>query len=209
MISRLRALLLLLASCLTLAPPALAQKDAHSSIYVEQFAEEACRAQFETAKTDRMGDQTPLALLMEIGSLSHDCTITAFFALNLPTWQEPDRQAVYALKRWRQRMPSAAHVRFADSIRCEAVKAVVIALAEFQAPHIEVPGLKPLPESMTITADGYGYALWSDRLANGDRRVDTGEVTITANNNDALALLADKLRDLPIACWQTTEPVLL
>jgi hypothetical protein len=195
---------ILIGGCLALAPAAGAQTV--EELRAEAAFETECDSHFATAKAYVFNEETPFAVMSERGSLSWDCKITAFFAANLPTWQHPDRQPVYVIRRLRQRMGASSSVHFADSASCGNAREAVALIAQFRAPPIEIPGFRQLPNSVTIVADGSSHILWSDRLFNGDRRADTGDITLAASNNDAIAELDGRIDELLVECWQSAEP---
>jgi hypothetical protein len=196
----------MVAGCLLFAPAAGAQTI--EEMRAEAAFERQCESHFEAAKTYPFNEETPFVVLLERGSLSHDCKITAFVAANLPTWKDTDRQPIYVIKQSHQRIGSDPDMRFADSVTCGNARESVAFIAAFRLPPIEVPGLEKLPDSFRIVADGSSHIFWSDRLVNGERRLDTGDITIAASNNAAIGELSDRIEELLAGCWQTTEPSL-
>ena len=199
-----RSLASFFVACLTLCPHSEAQKGEQA--YDKIDIEAACNAAFERQKSEKVADTTPFAMLMEQGSLSHDCQIVSFFATNLPSWREPDSQPVYVARRWYLRVTSEPQSTFATSEDCDGMSAAVGALAEFRVPAIGVPGLTRLNSPMIIVADGSNFAFWSNRLLNGERRADHGDVALTASNSDAVGKLNVQIEEALLNCWQRTKP---
>jgi hypothetical protein len=198
-----RSLASFFVACLTLCPPSEAQKGEQA--FEEIDIEASCNTAFEQQKSDKVADSTPFVMLMEQGSLTHDCQIVSFFATNLPSWREPDNKPIYIARRWYLRVTSQPQSTFAAGEDCDGMSAAVAVLAEFRAPAISVPGLTPLSDPMIIVADGSSFAFWSNRLLNGERRTDHGDVTLTASNNGAMGELNARIEDALLNCWQSAE----
>jgi hypothetical protein len=188
-----------IAVALAFSPVAQAQKP-------EPGTRESCADRFEEAIASPLAGAKPFLAIAINGSITYDCEVVAFYVTNLPTHAAPDRERVYLAKRWYEHLVRPTGVSYVDGASCEQIEQAMWALSHFELPPIDVPGLAPKRQSMVVTLDGAHYSFWTNRLQNGDGRVDTTEMSFDANNNDALINLNKKVLGPLKPCWRDAEP---
>jgi hypothetical protein len=166
----------------------------------------ACEARFVEWIRAELAGARPFAALWEHKSIGYDCLMVAFYAVNLPDHANPDRKPVYLARRWYSGYDGIGAVRHADSRSCEDMGWAMWNLSRFEFPAISVPGLAPRRSVMEMTVDGSDFGFWTNRLQNGEGKLDTTVLAFSGSNNDALRDLSKKALGPIARCWQEAAP---
>ena len=161
-------------------------------------AQEPPSEPLNAAKALRVGHQPPAVVFSREGWLSRRWeTVGVYLQAGALSASGP----AWTLRRSVGGREGDPTVSWASSKTCPAVAPVLRQITQFEAPQVDVPGLAPLSDEVSMPPmDGSQYLLW------GRGRLVRGEVTVSGNVGSPVANLADGAFKALEPCWSSTSP---
>jgi hypothetical protein len=181
--------LLLSAALLMAASPVMAQDDY-----------EAVAAQAREVDFDR---RRPFAGLNEIGALTQEWSVNAFYAVF--QGEHPKQTTFWVVRRVMGDRSGAKAVRWADSRTCPAVETVLLAMEEIPPVRPDAIDVGVEAPNLGIVFDGTWHTFWNSSARAGDNNAAV-RFEMQGNVNTPFAQWWSEAAPMLAPCWSDVAP---